>query len=184
MKIDLMGQKFGRLIVIGIHSRTDKNLYWLCQCECGKIRRNAGYLLRKGIVNSCGCYHRDLITKHGDSSHYLPNKKVSTEYFSWESMKARCFNPKNQNFCRYGGRGITVCERWKSSYSDFLKDMGRKPFPSATIDRINNDGNYEPSNCRWASKKEQSANKRQRTIYGGKLIKRFQPAFFGLKEIL
>lgn len=92
--------------------------------------------------------------RHGESG----KGRKTPEYLCWWSMKGRCFNPKNASFHRYGGRGITVCERWASSYLAFLEDMGRRPSPEHSIDRIDNDGNYEPGNCRWATKSEQGGN--------------------------
>ena len=105
-----------------------------------------------GSTRSCG---RCASISHGESS----GKHITTEYRSWVAMLSRCQNPQNDSWSNYGGRGITVCKRWQS-YENFLTDMGRKPAPMHSIDRIDVDGNYEPANCRWASKKEQVANRR------------------------
>jgi hypothetical protein len=171
-RIDLTGMRFGRFTVLGVSHSTEKNLYWKALCDCGNTRIHQGRLLRHGTVISCGCYHREIMTKHGDNPNYTKGRPA-TEYKSWDSAKSRCFNKNDPNYFRYGARGISMCENWRNSYTQFLKDMGRKPFTSATLDRIDNDGNYEHLNCRWATKSQQARNRRQRTHYGGKPIKIF-----------
>jgi hypothetical protein len=149
---DLTGQTFGRLTVIGLAQRHDaKNAYWLCQCACGNPEQKEvqGGSLRGGRVLSCGCFHREIVTTHG-----METTKV---YDVWASMKARCQNPKHAAWVDYGGRGISVCARWQS-FENFFADMGEPP-PGLTLDRINNDGNYEPNNCRWADWATQNNNK-------------------------
>jgi hypothetical protein len=155
----MIGQIFSRLRVVEIVS-TGRKAKWLCICACGTertIRRDA---LIQGTTKSCGCLVREHLkrgqerTTHGDC-----RQRPTPEYRAWRGMKTRCMNPKKQHYERYGGRGITVCERWISNYEFFLADMGRKPSPKHSLDRINNNGNYEPSNCRWATKKEQIANR-------------------------
>jgi len=134
-------------------------------CDCGaETIADVGDLL-KGGTTSCGCMRstraaklRDVSLKH---SHTWAGGK-SPEYRIWQSMKTRCFNPKHVKFSNYGGRGITVCQRWKDSFPAFLEDMGLRPDPSLTLDRINNDGDYEPANCRWATASEQNSNRRPR----------------------
>jgi len=154
---DLTGQTFGKLKVIGYAETRNKRAYWLCECACGKQVVKMGKYLTDGDTSSCGCFHKEQLSErqrtHGESVDNTP------EYRTWRHMKDRCYNKNNSKYPRYGGRGITVCERWKDSYLNFIEDMGRKPSPDHSIDRINNDGNYEPENCRWATTQQQGTNK-------------------------
>lgn len=152
---DITNARFGRLIALRpVGSNPRREMQWLCRCDCGTEQTKTAHLLLSGKTHSCGCLRREiqraLHTTHSDM--------YSPEWWSWTAMRARCSNPNRIN---YGGRGIKVCNRW-SSYANFLADMGRKPTPTHTIDRINSDGNYEPSNCKWATPKEQRANRRPR----------------------
>jgi hypothetical protein len=168
--VDITGKKFGRLSVIGVHSKTKFGVLWECICECGNKRTNVGYRLRNGIVLSCGCLQKEIASKkfkkHG---HSLTGATQSKEYKTWLDMRARCEKPTKKHYKNYGGRGISVCERW-GKFENFLSDMGMKPSPFHTLDRINSDGNYEPSNCRWATRKEQNRNTRTNHMitYNGK----------------
>jgi hypothetical protein len=144
------------LIVLGRASArqtsSGNRSFFLCECDCGKQKTVLGSSLVTGASKSCG---RCAAITHGESS----GVHETTEYRSWASMMSRCQNPNNDSWEDYGGRGITVCERWQS-YENFLSDMGRKPSTTHSIDRNNVDGNYELSNCGWATKGEQVANRR------------------------
>jgi len=129
------------------------------QCECGNKKVIVCDGVKNGHTTSCGCFQRELnvarSTTHGHKSRMTP----SSEYLSWTNLKKRCLDSSNTAYPDYGGRGITVCDRWKNSFQAFLDDMGTK-LPGMEIDRINNDGNYEKSNCKWSTRTEQARNKR------------------------
>jgi len=159
---DITGKVFGRLTVLKFSflkstgTKGMRSAHWLCKCECGVEKPINGSSLRAGKIISCGCYNLEktqkLNLRHGE---YL-----SPEYVTYKSMKERCNNEKGRFYYNYGGRGIKVCERWLESYQNFLEDMGRRPSLAYSLDRIDNEGNYEPSNCRWATKKQQGNNTR------------------------
>jgi hypothetical protein len=162
----LAGLKFSRWTVLPFCG-VEKIGRWRCLCECGTSRIVRQYSLIHGISKSCGCLTRRKIT-HGESR-FAGN---TAEYGAWSAMKSRCSNPNVESFKRYGGRGISFCDRW-ISYENFLADMGRRPSEKHSIDRINGNGNYEPGNCRWATRKEQQQNIRTNlkiTINGETLV--------------
>lgn len=162
--IDLTGKRFGRLIVIEINKRNKKRreYLWKCKCDCGNITIVYGQNLRRGYTKSCGCYNKSQIikanTKHGLANHQL--------YAIWNTMKMRCYNPKNIQYKDYGGRGITVCKQWRNDFKlfyDFCITNGWKK--GLCIDRRNNNGNYTSSNCRFVTGKENSRNTRYSRIW-------------------
>jgi hypothetical protein len=153
---DLTGKKFNRWFVIKRAETPLKGVYWLCRCECGKEKIVVAATLKSGVSKSCGCYLRDFIiatkTTHGLT--------YSREYEAWCAMKERCYTPSVSSYPNYGGKGITVCDRWVNDFAAFYKDMGKKPTPKHSLDRFPNvNGNYEPSNCRWATMKQQQGNR-------------------------
>lgn len=157
---DLTGQKFGKLIVI---KKVSKDKYghtmWLCECDCGNKKIVLGKCLRNGATRSCGCYHKKQVSKlnlkHGKSN--LRIHKI------WSNIKQRCFNKNNLRYQYYGARGITICDEWKEDFMSFYNwAMTNGYKDNLSIDRIDVNGNYEPSNCRWATQSEQNANTRNR----------------------
>jgi hypothetical protein len=153
-----VGERYGRLTVRAYAGQPRRERRWLCECDCGEMVEVGTGSLRSGNTRSCGCLRRDTntarLTTHGAS-------KTRT-YASWKTMLQRCDDENHVAFSYYGGRGITVCERWRS-FENFLADMGKRP-EGKTLDRIDPDGNYEPSNCRWATYKEQRANHRPKKV--------------------
>jgi hypothetical protein len=162
--VNLLGGKFGRLTVI---EKTDRRgssgaVFWKCLCECGKTKDISSSCLRTGQTKSCGCLFLDDAAAKGRAKriHGMTNTRT---YKSWIGMKQRCYNQNNKKYMIYGGRGIYVCESWKNSFESFYKDMGEAP-DGMSIDRIDVNGNYEPSNCRWATQKEQQNNRSNNLI--------------------
>ena len=159
---DMTGLKFERLTII---SRAENNkrgrAMWNCLCDCGKTKKIIGVTLRSGRSKSCGCIRSEMnterLTVHGMT--HSPENAV------WRCMKQRCYNPNNKEFHNYGSRGIKVCDRWLESFNNFIEDMGERPTHKHSIERINNNKGYSPGNCKWATMKEQSRNKRETKFF-------------------
>lgn len=160
--LDLKDKRFGRLLVIERdYVPAARNVMWRCKCDCGNFTVAAAANIGRTTL-SCGCLAKEtarelLIGNTYQRTHNLGN---SPEYQTWTKMKLRCHDPKNSRYPGWGGRGIRVCRRWRDSFEAFISDMGRRPSPRHSIDRINNNGNYEPKNCRWALPSQQARNAR------------------------
>lgn len=146
---NFIGKEFGDWTVIADAPKKHNKAYLLCRCVCGKERTVIRQNLEGGRSRSCGCSRN-----HQMSS--LP------EYQTWKGIKARCLNKRHVGYKQYGGSGVTVCDRWLADFRNFYNDMGKKPSPSHSIDRIDSSGDYEPSNCRWATSLQQTHNQRVR----------------------
>jgi hypothetical protein len=156
-RLNLYGHIFGSLKVVEFAGVKKQNTAWKCQCQCGKHVVVLGHDLRTGNTKSCGCHKTD----HSNLRHGMARKgRVSRVHRIWAGMKTRCYNPSAKSFPDYGGRGIRVCERWRNSFEAFLEDMGEPPV-GRSIHRINNDEDYTPRNCRWATAQEQAQNRRK-----------------------
>ncbi len=174
---DLNGQKFGRFTVIGEAPKRYGRTHWYCQCECGNIVSVITKSLTAGLSKSCGCLNRQKISERA-RTHGMTN---TPEYNSWRGMKERCYDPKHKHYEKYGGRGIKICNRWHYSFSSFLADVGEKPSPRHSIDRINNNMHYScghcdeciannwMANCQWANQSKQCQNRRDtiKVIHNG-----------------
>ena len=163
--VDITGQKFGHLTATKHVGYRPGGAIWECLCDCGKTITAYSQNLRKGRTKSCGCSKGasigSAISTHGETR----NRQQTSEFRSWRAMRQRCQDPSLLSYKDYGGRGIKVCERWHR-FENFLADMGRKPSPRHSIDRIDVNGNYEPGNCRWATPYEQRHNRRDTCASG------------------
>jgi hypothetical protein len=159
---DLTGQKFTRLTVLGLHETRAKKSYWHCVCECGNNLITRSDALTSGRARSCGCLHKESASNVCKARNTTHGKSRSRTYNIWCGIITRCTNQNTRYFKHYGGRGISICERWLT-FENFLSDMGECP-SGLSIDRINVNGNYEPSNCRWADTKTQQRNTRKNRL--------------------
>ena len=163
--IDMVGQKFGYWIVVSMSDRKGKSIYWNCVCVCGKQMVVEGCRLRRGASKSCRCKSQEFRLQKRMTHGETVGRKATKEYRAWQAIINRCRKPTSTKFYhRYGGRGIDICERWFESYENFIEDIGRAPTEKHSIDRIDNTGNYCKENCRWATTKEQSRNKRTNVL--------------------
>lgn len=166
---DLTGNKYGFLTVIKLHASDQPNgqVIWHLKCVCGKDVFRVKPAFKNCPYASCGCKRNSDKIRHRQSG--CGGSGVSREYRAWVSIKSRCENPKSKAYNGYGGRGIQICQRWRASFADFLADMGPCPTNKHSIDRRDNDGSYEPDNCRWATRVEQQNNTRRNRIISYKM---------------
>jgi hypothetical protein len=157
--IQRIGERWNRLEIISFDKKKGHHYYWNCKCNCGTIKSIRYSHLISGNIMSCGCLIKEITSKRSLTHGHSAGGKRTSEYKSWESMIGRCTNIKATGFEKYGGRGITVCDRWLESFENFIDDMGNKPFESYSIERKDNNGNYEYTNCIWASPLTQANNR-------------------------
>lgn len=162
---DLTGKKFGRLLVQAeVRKPPSKRIYWACLCDCGNTHTVRPDQLVSGEIVSCGCYMREAVARRETVHGHARRGSHSAEFEAWGALRERCNKPSSPEYKNYGGRGITVCQRWDESFQSFFDDVGRRPSPKHSLDRIDVNGNYEPGNVRWALYETQVNNKRN-TVY-------------------
>jgi hypothetical protein len=157
---NIVGSRFGRLVVLRPHGSRKHRRQWACQCDCGNLAVVSTTGLRSWGTKSCGCLRLERQKAPRKGKH---GQIKTAEYRAWVSMKTRCYNPNVREYAKYGGRGIQVHPAWRNSFPQFLKDVGKKPSSEHSLDRKDNNGHYEPGNVRWATKKQQVANRRPRS---------------------
>lgn len=160
-KLEIVGNRYGRLVVTGREENKGTNTMWKCLCDCGNEKIVRGSSLTSGNTLSCGCFQKSKVSE-ANKTHGM---SCGDEYSTYTDIKSRCYNKKVRNYHRYGGRGILMCEEWKESFEKFYNDMGPKPSSRHQIDRIDNNGNYDPKNCRWVLPKDNSVNRSTSKIW-------------------
>lgn len=174
-KLDLSGKRYGRLIAIRESDKKSKSghIMWVCQCDCGNKKIVSSTHLVNGAIRSCGCLLRETTIERNHQEKVKHGMKNTKIYAVWNGMKQRTMNPNSKQYKNYGARGITICDEWRDSFESFYKWSCENGYEeNLTIERVNVNGNYEPSNCKWATKKEQANNRRSNRIieYQGKKL--------------
>jgi hypothetical protein len=167
--VDITGRRFGRLSVLGRANVGGKHVMWICRCDCGETATVRGSAMKSGNSTTCGCGVREAMSRTGKTNK-THGQSRTPEYRAWARMLHRCYHTGDIKYTLYGGRGVTVCDRWHESFETFVSDMGPRPSPGHSLDRRDSNGVYEPSNCRWATLSQQNKNrrpfKRNRTTQG------------------
>lgn len=159
--LDLVGKKFGRLTVLskGNSRPNARSSIWNCICECGRVSITIGSNLVFGNTNSCGC-----LVKENGKGFLIHGKSKTEEYKLWKNIKNRCLNKNNADYHNYGGKGITICNRWAHSFNDFVSDMGKRPSPTHILKRLDTNGNFDSNNCHWVNRPSNALTKESKEI--------------------